>query len=75
MAAQRYDAQAVMRMSPEDALNELRKQGINSLEDLVNKSMEQLRTAGTNTAALEQVEDETFIYRCFVYTCKRDPLK
>ena len=65
MAGQVFDLQTVQKKTPADALAELKKQGINSLDDLVNKSLTQLRKAPT---AQTDVKSSTFVYAHFINT-------
>jgi hypothetical protein len=66
MADKRYDLETVKKMSAQDAIAELKKQGITSLDDLVDKGMADLRAAGAGAKASEG----SFIYWCFIYRCK-----
>jgi hypothetical protein len=67
MADKRYDLETVKKMSAQDALAELKRQGITSLDDLVKKGIEDLRAVSADAK-----EEGSFIFRCFIYRCSSE---
>lgn len=62
----RQDAlRRAQKASEKDVLDELKRQGVNNLSDLVKDRLEDLRSRGEPSETQEATS--TFIYKCFIY--------